>query len=222
MYSYDGDTRLGTGGALRRAAALLDGKVREKTGKNDRHHHPSNKTKGHTDDQTAEHSVAERCANHCADHRAEHCADHCAEHCADHCAEHFGVLYGDTFLDIQYPPVYQAFLSSGKQGLMTVLKNNNQWDKSNILFANGQVIKYDKIETTGMQHIDYGLSILSRHVFDQITDATFDLSVVFQALIKAGQMAGYEVSQRFYAIDTPEKLAETSEYLIQRRERLLI
>jgi NDP-sugar pyrophosphorylase family protein len=130
----------------------------------------------------------------------------------------FGVLYGDTFLDIEYPPVYQFFLKSEKQGLMTVLQNENSWDKSNVLFENGAIKIYDKHKPTAeMRHIDYGLSILTKSCFDEFKPgAVFDLSEVFERCINRGEMAGYEVHKRFYEIGTPSSLAETEQYLTAR------
>ena len=49
----------------------------------------------------------------------------------------FFVLYGDSYLPIDYQVIETAFISSKKPALMTVLKNANQWDKSNVIFENG-------------------------------------------------------------------------------------
>lgn len=132
--------------------------------------------------------------------------------------ENFGVLYGDTFLDIEFAPIYERFLKSGKKGLMTVLQNKNSWDKSNVLFENGEIKVYDKHRPTAqMQHIDYGLSILSKQCFAEFKpEENFDLSEVFERCIARGEMAGYEVSKRFYEIGTPANLAETAQYLLAR------
>src|SRR5215469_4983720 len=72
QYAYDGEKLLGTGGAIKRAAHLLD--------------------------------------------------------------DVFWVMYGDSYMDIDYPAVLSAFFSRNVQGLMTVLRNNNQWDRSNVVF----------------------------------------------------------------------------------------
>ena len=79
----------------------------------------------------------------------------------------FFVLYGDTYLDCDYAAVEEAFVASKKLGLMTVFRNANQWDRSNILFTDGRIIHYDKQNPTSeMQHIDYGLGILSAKIFE--------------------------------------------------------
>ncbi|MEK7287499.1 MAG: sugar phosphate nucleotidyltransferase, partial [Elusimicrobiota bacterium] len=71
--------------------------------------------------------------------------------------EIFFVLYGDTYLDIDYQAPLAAMRQSGKQGLMTVFLNAGQWDQSNVLFDQGRIIRYDKRNPSpDMKHIDYG------------------------------------------------------------------
>jgi NDP-sugar pyrophosphorylase family protein len=129
--------------------------------------------------------------------------------------DQFAVLYGDTYLDIAFAPVYQTFEHEGRPGLMTVLENGDRWDKSNILFADNAVKIYDKnAPSKDMRHIDYGLILLAAEaIADYPLDQPFDLTVVFKKLIDAGQMSGYEVFNRFYEIGTPQALRETEEYL---------
>ena len=43
-----------------------------------------------------------------------------------------------------------------------------------------------------------------------------DLAQVFTRLAAAGQLAGYEATERFYEIGTPEALAETDAFLSGR------
>jgi NDP-sugar pyrophosphorylase family protein len=127
----------------------------------------------------------------------------------------FSVLYGDTYLDIDYLDAFRTFKESKLSGLMTVLENSNQWDKSNILFRDGRIEIYDKKHATPeMKHIDYGLIFLHRSSVEPYPlDKPFDLTDVFQKLIAEKRMAGYEVFKRFYEIGTPSALAETEAYL---------
>jgi len=79
--------------------------------------------------------------------------------------EAFFVLYGDSFLPIDFGEVENAFHASGKPALMTVLRNGNRWDKSNVLFVGGNLEEYNKrAPRPEMEHIDYGLSVLSAGV----------------------------------------------------------
>lgn len=132
--------------------------------------------------------------------------------------EHFFVLYGDSYLPIDFHAVQNAYISSGKKGLMTVLKNQNQWDKSNIEFAGGQLIEYNKLKIRPeMHYIDYGLGVLKRSVFeDYATAEQFDLSKVYNGLSVTRELAGYEVFERFYEIGSHQGLGDTQDYLLMK------
>jgi len=155
-YVYDGEKLLGTGGALRRAAHLLD--------------------------------------------------------------DVFWVMYGDSYMDIDYAAVLEDFSKRNVLGLMTVLRNNDRWDRSNVVFENGNLIRYDKKHhTPDMQHIDYGVAVLRRSALDRIPpDEPYDLATLYTQLVAEGQMTGHEVTQRFYEIGTPASLEEARRYLESR------
>jgi NDP-sugar pyrophosphorylase family protein len=127
--------------------------------------------------------------------------------------DRFLVMYGDSYLPIAFPSVWSAFCESGKPGLMTVFRNENRWDTSNVHFENGTILAYSKKEKTGaMQHIDYGLSAFAAGAFDN-TPEVFDLSELHAGLIAKGKLAGHEVHERFYEVGSPEGLAELEKLL---------
>lgn len=132
----------------------------------------------------------------------------------------FGVMYGDSYLMTPFAPVLERFARSGKTGLMTVFRNDDRWDTSNVEFVNGSIVRYEKGGVgTGMRHIDYGLGIYSAGAFAGLPSGEpFDLSEVQRDLIARGAMAGFEVRERFYEIGSRAGLAETDAYL---RGRLL-
>jgi NDP-sugar pyrophosphorylase family protein len=123
--------------------------------------------------------------------------------------ERFLVLYGDTYLRIDYGAVAAA--SEGWPALMTVLRNEGRWDASNADFRDGRVVRYEK-RAPGMSWIDYGLSVLT----PQVLGDEADLADVFTRLAAAGELAGYAATERFYEIGTPEALAETDAFLSGR------
>jgi len=135
--------------------------------------------------------------------------------------ERFFVMYGDAYLDCDYAAVEEAFIARGKLGLMTVLKNNNQWDSSNVLFRNGRILVYDKRNLVPeMVHIDYGLGVLNARVFDAYpADTALDLAGIYQDLIARGELTGFEVDKRFYEIGSPKGLEETREYFINKERQ---
>jgi len=123
----------------------------------------------------------------------------------------FFVLYGDSYLDCDYADVERTFAASGADGLMTVCRNDNRWDRSNVHFENGRLVVYDKRrQTPAMRHIDYGLGAFTSRAFDRFAaDAAFDLADLYQRLLAGGALAAYEVPGRFYEIGSPAGLAET-------------
>lgn len=133
----------------------------------------------------------------------------------------FFVTYGDTLLTVSYSQLASQMNASAAVGVMAVLRNENHWDRSNIWFEGGQILRYDKIApTTQMKHIDYGLSIFRQEAFSDFPPgAKFDLGDVFQKWIPEGRLQGFEVTRRFYEIGTPGSLKETEAHLRQETDR---
>ena len=130
----------------------------------------------------------------------------------------FFVLYGDSFLPCDFTAVKNAFFHCGKPALMTVLHNANRWDKSNVFYRDGNIEEYNKkTPRPEMNHIDYGLGILtSRVFFNRPADSSFDLADVYHELSITGQLAGYEVRERFYEIGSHQGLQETIDYFMRK------
>jgi NDP-sugar pyrophosphorylase family protein len=121
------------------------------------------------------------------------------------------VLYGDSYTDIDLAPVLAAFETSDALGLMTVLRNEGRWDRSNVLFRDGRLLRYDKrAPSPDMAHIDYGVALLRREGLERIPPGgPYDLADLYHDLVDEGRMTGFEVARRFFEIGSPEGLAET-------------
>jgi len=128
--------------------------------------------------------------------------------------ESFLIIYGDSFLPVEFTPIWQAFQSSAKPALMTVLRNEGRWDRSNVIYEDGRVVLYDKAANAAMRYIDYGLSAFRRDLFENIPDKVFDLSTLFHDLSLKGNLAGFEVHERFYEIGSPSGLNDLERYLV--------
>ncbi len=130
----------------------------------------------------------------------------------------FFVLYGDSYLPCDYRAVQSAFEQGGKKALMTVFHNNGRWDKSNVEFVDGGLVAYDKRHRTPqMRHIDYGLGVFHQTAFARVSESQpFDLETLYQDLLRHGQLAAYEMRQRFYEIGTFTGLEETRQYLARQ------
>jgi N-acetyl-alpha-D-muramate 1-phosphate uridylyltransferase len=129
--------------------------------------------------------------------------------------EAFFVLYGDSYLPCDYRAVEAAFHRSGLSGLMTVYRNEGLYDRSNVEFDGNRILRYDKRNRTpAMRHIDYGLSVFDPQVFAALPAEEYcDLEAVYQSLLAAGNLAAFEVHERFYEIGSPEGLHDTGEFL---------
>lgn len=130
----------------------------------------------------------------------------------------FWVMYGDSYMDIDYRAVLESFARSGADGLMTVLRNDDRWDKSNAVFRDGKLLRYDKkTRTPDMDYIDYGVALLRKRVLERIpAGRVFDLAGLYSELVAEGRMVGYEVTNRFYEIGTAAALEEARRYLEAR------
>ena len=127
--------------------------------------------------------------------------------------EEFLVLYGDTYLRIDYGDVVRAQRESGLPALMTVLRNAGRWDTSNAAF-DGRLVRYDKHNPApDAEWIDYGLAVVTARGFASVAGEPPDLAEVYAELSRRGELAGYEATERFYEIGTPDALAEAAVFL---------
>jgi N-acetyl-alpha-D-muramate 1-phosphate uridylyltransferase len=158
-YSSDGDTPLGTGGALRRALPMLGAA--------------------------------------------------------------FFVLYGDSYLRCSFAAAQTAYEASAALGLMTVLCNQDRWEKSNVRLREGTIAEYDKRSPRpGMRHIDYGLSILSIQALQRTpANDAFDLADLYCELASRGELAALTVNERFYEVGSVAGIEATESYLTGRGGR---
>ena len=134
--------------------------------------------------------------------------------------ESFFVLYGDSYLPIDLRAVESAFQSSGKAGLMTVFLNEGQWDTSNVEFADGRILAYDKkVRTPRMRYIDYGLGVFRASAFGRVPEGQpFDLAALYRDLLQSGDLAAFEALHRFYEIGSFGGMEELSTYLQEGRK----
>ena len=133
----------------------------------------------------------------------------------------FFVLYGDAYLPCSFARIQSAYEAARRPALMTVLRNDNRWDSSNVVYRNGQVLEYEKhSRRSDMAHIDFGVSVLSREVFSRYADSkVFDLADICRDLSRGGQLAALEVSERFYEIGSLRGIKDTEEFLSHRLRR---
>lgn len=127
----------------------------------------------------------------------------------------FMVMYGDSYLDIDYSEVEKVFGEINFPAMMTIYKNKGKYDLSNVLFENSIIKKYSKKNVnSNLQYIDFGLSLFKSEVFKEIKKGTYlDLADLCEELAENGKLAGFEVKNRFYEVGSKEGIEDFSRYL---------
>ena len=135
--------------------------------------------------------------------------------------EDFMLVYADSFMDIDYREVVCRYFRAKEKGalsLMTLLRNDGRFDKSNVIYKDGRLVLYDKTAPDPeMAHIDYGVNMFSRTVLEGYEDGErFDLSAIQHELSLEGKLEGLVVTRRFYEIGRPESYREFTDYAAER------
>ena len=135
------------------------------------------------------------------------------------CDESFFVQYGDSYLPIKYSDIINYFLKNNSQkNILTIYKNNGQFDKSNVDYVENRKFIYNKSNpSSNMSYIDYGLSIfIKKDLENTIFSHIFDLSDIIVELINKKMMIPLEVNERFYEIGKVEGIKELNNYLLNK------
>lgn len=129
----------------------------------------------------------------------------------------FFVIYGDSYLPLDYRAVMNAFRQSDKLAMMVVYRNCNRYDRSNVAVGDGLVLAYDKENPRpDMVYINYGVSLLRKRALRLIPEGVpFSQEEFYQELIRRGELLAYETPQRFYEIGSRRGLAEFRELVSQ-------
>lgn len=130
----------------------------------------------------------------------------------------FFIMYGDSYLSLDFKKVHSFFINESKLGLMVVYKNYDKFDKSNLIVKNNIVSVYgENNRTKEMIYIDYGTSILRKKSLELIPKNTyFSTGQFFIKLIEKNELLAYEADKRFYHIGNPESLRELRNYIKNR------
>jgi len=127
----------------------------------------------------------------------------------------FFIMYGDSYLNVNFQNVYSYFTQYKKLGLMVVYKNFDKYDKSNLIVKNSMVVSYgEKKRTPDMTYIDYGTSVLRKKTLDLIPKNTFfSTGPFFSNLIFKKELLAFEAKERFYHIGNLEALREFRNFI---------
>jgi MurNAc alpha-1-phosphate uridylyltransferase len=132
--------------------------------------------------------------------------------------DRFLILYGDTYLRLDYRTAVAGWIKSDAPALMTVLRNDSRWDTSNVVYANHRVLAYDKHRFTPDMHwIDYGLGGLKNEAMRAVQERERDLAALYHRLARIGSLYGFLATERFHEIGTARGLVETEAFLMATR-----
>jgi NDP-sugar pyrophosphorylase family protein len=139
--------------------------------------------------------------------------------------DRFFVLYGDSYLAVSLADVWDYFGRQDRLALMTVFRNDNIGEVSNVVFDGTLVTRYEKNclqPPDEMVFVDYGLLVLSRSLVEVrfAPDIESDLAELLATLSVEGNLVGYEVTTRFFEIGSPHGLDELEHVLQSRSGKL--
>jgi len=123
----------------------------------------------------------------------------------------FFIMYGDSYLSVDFQKAYSFFKEHDKLGLMVVYKNNDKYDKSNLVIKDNMVVGYREKEAV---YIDYGTSILRKKALDLVPKNTmYSTGQFFSDLISKKELLAFEAEKRFYHIGNPDALEELRSFI---------
>jgi NDP-sugar pyrophosphorylase family protein len=140
-------------------------------------------------------------------------------HAAGWLEERFALIYGDSFLPIDYRPLFSYLDEPDTSGVVVVydnrvedtsVRNNIDLDDRNRVTAYSK----DSADSARLKYVEAGVLAFRRSILDLIPQGVVSLEKeIFPILIERRALAGYSTRQRFYDIGTPERLSGFEAYL---------
>ena len=133
--------------------------------------------------------------------------------------EKFFLLYGDSYLDIDYLKMEKHFLQEESDYLMGVCPKTHQYNFTpNVQFSSGKVLRYSKVSSTSsMKHEDFGVSIISKSVFMNLKGEEYkDLGSIMSVLADQGIITGYLFQEKYYEVGSEIGIELTTKYLREK------
>jgi hypothetical protein len=111
---------------------------------------------------------------------------------------------------IDYTELFRIFRKSGLPATMVVHRNEDRWDRSNVVVDGGKVVFYSKSERPpNTVYIDAGVSILRKDTLHLLPpENPVGLDRLMQDLTNQRLLGAYESQQRFYEIGSFSGLQE--------------
>lgn len=126
-------------------------------------------------------------------------------HAASLLPDEFLLLYGDSYLPIDYASLSNEFVAGDGDAMMVVFEDRDGVTgvQKNALVEAGRVTRYAKQTVAPLSHIDAGVVALRRRVIDILPIGTSALErELYPVLAEQRRLFAYPVAQRFYDIGT--------------------
>jgi NDP-sugar pyrophosphorylase family protein len=133
-------------------------------------------------------------------------------------AETFLVIYGDSYLPVDYTATLAMLEGSSAAGLLVVYDNrlSDTSVKNNVdVDASGYVTRYEKDSPDPLGYVEAGVLAFRREVVSMIApEGLVSLEKeTFPRLIASRRLIAQITTQRFYDIGTPDRLKAIEEFL---------
>lgn len=125
----------------------------------------------------------------------------------DQLGDLFFITYGDNLLDEDFHRLIEA---NSNFATMMIYKNDNQFDKSNVILDKNNNVIYSKHSSSkDANYIDYGISLVHSKIFNEYESRrVFDLAEVYEKLCHENKLKAAIATKRFYEIGSFSGLEE--------------
>lgn len=137
----------------------------------------------------------------------------------DKIRDDFFVIYGDSFLPMDYADFEAAFRNAGAEGMISVYRDpaGVTTVKGNVaLSKDGKVTRYDKkTNDPELMYVEAGVLAFRRNVLKRIPAGQI-VSLendTYPELIRERRLAGYIATQRFFDIGTESRIGDMEAWL---------
>lgn len=137
----------------------------------------------------------------------------------DKIRDDFFIIYGDSFLPIDYADFESAFRKAGAEGMISVYRDPEGVTtvKGNVaLSKDGRVTRYDKkTADPDLAYVEAGVLAFRREILERVPEGKI-VSLendVYPKLIRERQLAGYITTQRFFDIGTESRIRDMEAWL---------
>ncbi len=133
------------------------------------------------------------------------------KHAAKYLKGNFFVIYGDSYLKLDYKKLMQSHQKFNKTGTMAVYNNKSRtFVKNNVeIGKDGHIANYNKESTDKkMKYVDAGVLAFKKSILKKIpSDKKISLEEdIFPKVIKSKELCSFKSSSRFYDIGSMQRL----------------